>query len=79
MAGAVWVLENDDDEEDDRVPYLSAADLGIVKCPECGGTWKIDDNCGALYRCPRCHDHGWLRVQPANLEQANGTQEVSDE
>jgi hypothetical protein len=41
MAGAVWVLENEDDDEDDRVPYLSAADLGIVKCTRCNGVGRL--------------------------------------
>jgi hypothetical protein len=44
--------------------------IGIVECPECGGSGSIyeedqrDEPIVTLrYDCPRCHGHGWIREE----------------
>jgi hypothetical protein len=55
-------------------------ELGIVECYPCAGTGvHLCGGGGNGFRqepCHFCHGHKWIRVQPAHLEQANGTQEV---
>jgi hypothetical protein len=68
----------------DTLVWSTLLDIfGIVGCPECEGLGQVIKPIGKYgdlgYDCPICHTHGWIREQPAHPEQANGTQEVSDE
>jgi hypothetical protein len=63
IANAVLVLEDEGLIKERRVPYLSIEDLGIVECPECGGSGEVEVKHFGMFRCDDCNGHGWIREE----------------